>query len=202
MTPKTLCQGRYRVQQQLGGGQHSAVYQCYDTERDERVAVKVLSVASPNPDIVREMFRREVGALEGFGHPHVVPMLRHEAEEEQGRLSIVLELVSGGQTLEQLIAGSGDAMPIASSIRWRLEQLLGLLGVLNKAHARGIIHRDVKMSNILVDREHMRLRLADFGIARILENYGRGPGGATLRGRRRRRGLARCRGRSSSPAGS
>jgi serine/threonine kinase PknH len=154
MMPKTLCQGRYRVQQQLGGGQHSTVYQCYDTERDERVAVKVLSVASPHPDIVREMFRREVGALEGFEHLHVVPMLRHEAEEEQGRLNIVLELVPGGQTLEHLIAGTGDAMPIASSMRWRLEQLLGLLGVLDKAHARGIIHRDVKMSNVLHRPRH------------------------------------------------
>ncbi len=48
-------------------------------------------------------------------------------------------------------------------------------------HQLDLIHRDVKMSNILVDREHMRLRIADFGIARILENYGRGPGGATLR---------------------
>jgi serine/threonine protein kinase len=179
--PKSLCEGRYRVQQKLGGGQHSTVYQCYDADREERVAVKVLSVACPNPDVVRSMYKREVGALEGFEHPHVVPMLRYQPEEEQGRLNIVLELVAGGQTLEDLIGGQGDALPVASSVKWRIEQLLGLLSVIDKAHGRGIIHRDVKLSNILVDREHMRLRLADFGIARLLENYGKGGAGTTLR---------------------
>lgn len=181
--PKSLCQGRYRVQKALGTSvQHpnSVVYECYDPERDARVAVKVLSIASPSPEIAREMFRREVGALDGLEHPFIVQMYRYEAEEDQQRLNIVLELVPGGNTLEHLIAGKAS-LPVAANLRWRLEQLLGLIQALDKAHGKGIIHRDVKLSNLLVAREEQRLKLVDFGIARILENYGRGNAGATLR---------------------
>ncbi len=179
-TPRTLCEGRYRVKDVLGRSEHSTVYECYDPEREERVAVKVLSVAGPNPQIAREMFKREVGALKGFEHAHLVQMLDYMAEEDAGRLNIVLEVVSGGTTLEELIA-EGAASALASTLRWRLEQALGLLQVLVRAHGRGVIHRDVKLRNVLLDREQHRLKLVDFGIARILENYGRGASGQTLR---------------------
>ncbi|MCB9759123.1 MAG: protein kinase [Alphaproteobacteria bacterium] len=179
-TPRTLCEGRYKVKDVLGRSEHSTVYECYDPEREERVAVKVLSVAGPNPQIAREMFKREVGALKGFEHAHLVQMLDYMAEEDAGRLNIVLEVVSGGTTLEELIA-EGAASTLASTLRWRLEQALGLLQVLVRAHGRGVIHRDVKLRNVLLDREQQRLKLVDFGIARILENYGRGASGQTLR---------------------
>jgi serine/threonine protein kinase len=168
------------VKDVLGRSEHSTVYECYDPAREERVAVKVLSVAGPNPQIAREMFKREVGALKGFEHAHVVQMLEYMAEEDAGRLNIVLEVVSGGTTLEDLIA-EGVGSTLASTLRWRLEQALGLLQVLVRAHGRGVIHRDVKLRNVLLDREQHRLKLVDFGIARILENYGRGASGETLR---------------------
>jgi serine/threonine protein kinase len=178
--PRMLCEGRYKVKNVLGRSEHSTVYECFDPKRDERVAVKVLSVAGPNPQIAREMFKREVGALKGFEHVHLVQMLDYMAEEDAGRLNIVLEVVSGGTTLEQLIA-EGAASALSSTLRWRLEQALGLLQVLVRAHGRGVIHRDVKLRNVLLDREQRRLKLVDFGIARILENYGRGASGQTLR---------------------
>lgn len=178
--PRTLCEGRYKVKDVLGRSEHSTVYECYAPERDERVAVKVLSVAGPNPQIAREMFKREVGSLKGFEHPHVVQMLDYMAEEDAGRLNIVLEVVPGGATLEDLIAG-GPSSPLTGTLRWRIEQALGLLQVLVRAHARGVIHRDVKLRNVLLDREQHRLKLVDFGIARILENYGRGATAQTLR---------------------
>ncbi len=178
--PRSLCDGRYRVKDVLGRSHHSTVYGCYDPDREERVAVKVLSVAGPNPQIAREMFRREVGALKGFEHPHLVQMLDFMAEESAGRLNIVLEVVPGGVTLEDLIS-QGPASSLTETLRWRLEQALGLLQVLVRAHGRGIIHRDVKLRNVLLDREQHRLKLVDFGIARILENYGRGASGQTLR---------------------
>lgn len=178
--PKTLCEGRYKVKDVLGRSEHSTVYECYDPEREERVAVKVLSVSGPNPQIAREMFRREVGALKGFEHPHVVQMLDYLAEEQAGRLNIVLEVVPGGVTLEELIS-KGATSALTATLRWRLEQALGLLQVLVRAHGRGIIHRDVKLRNVLLDREQNQLKLVDFGIARILENYGRGASGQTLR---------------------
>ena len=178
--PRTLCEGRYKVKDVLGRSEHSTVYECFDAERNERVAVKVLSVAGPNPEIAREMFKREVGALKGFEDPHLVQMLDYLAEENAGRLNIVLEVVPGGKTLEALIA-EGAAAAITTTLRWRLEQALGLLQVLVRAHGRNVIHRDVKLRNILLDREQHRLKLVDFGIARILENYGRGTAGQTLR---------------------
>ena len=178
--PRTLCEGRYKVKDVLGHSEHSTVYECYDPERDERVAIKVLSVAGPNPQIAREMFKREVGALKGFEHPHLVQMLDYLAEEDAGRLNIVLEVVAGGKTLEALIA-EGTGSSLTATLRWRLEQALGLLQVLVRAHGRGVIHRDVKLRNVLLDQEQHRLKLVDFGIARILENYGRGTAGQTLR---------------------
>ena len=178
--PRTLCEGRYKVKDVLGHSEHSTVYECYDPEREERVAIKVLSVAGPNPQIAREMFKREVGALKGFEHPHLVQMLDYLAEEDAGRLNIVLEVVAGGKTLEALIA-EGAGSSLTATLRWRLEQAVGLLQVLVRAHSRGVIHRDVKLRNVLLDQEQHRLKLVDFGIARILENYGRGTAGQTLR---------------------
>jgi hypothetical protein len=178
--PRTLCEGKYKVKQVLGQSPYSKVYECYDAERDERVAIKVLSLADAHPEIAREMYRREVGALDGVTHPHIVQMFRYEPEEAAGRMNIVLELVPGGQTLAQLIGGQAT-LPAASSLHWRLAQLLGLLQAIEHAHGRKIIHRDIKPSNVLLDREQQVLKLADFGIARILENYGRPNTGATLR---------------------
>lgn len=126
------------------------------------------------------MFKREVGALKGFEHPHLVQMRDYMAEENAGRLNIVLEMVSGGKPLDALIS-EGAGIATSRTLRWRLEQAIGLLQVLSRAHGRGVIHRDVKLRNVLIDQEQHRLKLVDFGIARILENYGRGTVGQTLR---------------------
>jgi serine/threonine protein kinase len=96
------------------------------------------------------MFRREVGALKGFEHEHLVQMLDYMAEEQAGRLNIVLEVVPGGHTLEELIAKGAAPSSVAETLRWRLEQALGLLQVLVRAHGRGVIHRDVKLRNVLL----------------------------------------------------
>lgn len=179
-TPKTLGLGRYRVRSVLGRSEYATVYDCYDIDADEAVAIKVLALSGHDPEIIRAMYRREVGALEGVQHPYVVRMRRYFAEEEEGRLNIVLDRIPGGLTLDRLIS-SDDAPACTQRIRWRMEQLLGLLDGLDHAHGRHIVHRDVKLKNVLFDRDTNELRLVDFGIARLLENYARGAGGATLR---------------------
>ena len=177
--PKSLCEGRYKVKSTLGTSTYAVVYKCYDTEADESVAVKVLSLERGDDGIAREMFHREVGALDGFEHDHVVPMLGFEAEEDRSRLCIVLELVPGSTTLAALLAEAPTGA--FKQLRWRIAQLRGILSAVESAHGRAIIHRDVKPANVLFDRESNALRLSDFGIARLLENYGAGTQGGTLR---------------------
>jgi serine/threonine protein kinase len=179
--PETLNLGRYRIVEVLGRSHYATVYDAHDTKSGDRVAVKVLSLAGSHRNIAEAMFRKEVGALRGFTHPAVVRLLDDFSEPEADRLGIVLELVPGGRTLEHLIADVRAAREPRRSLRWRLEQLAALLDGLDSAHRRKVIHRDVKLANVLVERDQNALKLADFGIARLLENYGRGEAGATLR---------------------
>ncbi len=179
--PETLRLGRYRIVSVLGRSHYATVYEAHDTKGGDRVAVKVLSLAGTHRNVAEAMFRKEVGALAGFSHPAVVRLIDHFSEPEADRLGIVLELIPGGRTLEQLIADVRAAREPRRTLRWRLEQLAALLDGLDSAHRRNVIHRDVKPANVLVDRDQDVLRLADFGIARLLENYGRGDSGMTLR---------------------
>ncbi len=173
--------GRYRIISVLGRSHYATVYEAQDTKSGDRVAVKVLSLTGTHRNIAEAMFRKEVGALAGFTHPAVVRMVDHFSEPEADRLGIVLELVPGGRTLEQFIADVRAAREPRRGLRWRLEQLASILDGLDSAHRRSVIHRDVKLANVLVDRDQDILKLADFGIARLLENYGRGDAGMTLR---------------------
>jgi serine/threonine protein kinase len=180
-TPETLRLGRYRIVSVLGRSHYADVYEALDTKSGDRVAVKVLTLSGTHRDIAEAMFRKEVGALAGFNHSAVVKMLDHFAEPQEDRLGIVLELIPGGLTLEKLITEVRAGMESRRTLRWKLEQLLLVLDGLESAHRRMVIHRDVKPANVLVDRDDYTLRLADFGVARLLENYGRGNPGVTLR---------------------
>ncbi|MGH7296420.1 MAG: protein kinase domain-containing protein, partial [Polyangiaceae bacterium] len=178
---KDLDRGRYEVVGVLGRSPYATVYEAHDRKSGDRVAVKVLSLAGSHRDIVAAMFRKEVDALDGFDHPAVVRLRGRFTEADADRLGVVLELVPGGRTLEQMIVDIRAGKETRRPLRWRIEQLRRLLSALEAAHRRNVIHRDVKPANILVDRDTDELRLADFGVARLLEHYGRGVEGATLR---------------------
>ncbi len=176
---KDLDRGRYAIVGVLGRSPYATVYEAHDRTRGDRVAVKVLSLAGSHREIVEAMFRKEVDSLDGFEHPAVVRLRGRFTEPD--RLGIVLELVPGGRTLEQVIADVRAGKEARRPLRWRIDQLRRLLDALEAAHRRNVIHRDVKPANILVDRDTDELKLADFGIARLLEHYGQGVEGATLR---------------------
>lgn len=176
MVNETYGSGRYRALSVIAPGEHATVLEAEDTKTGDRVALKVLALTGDHPEIAEAMFRKEVDALDGFEHRAVVRMRDRFIERDRRRAGIVLDLVRGGTNLEKYI----ETAP-RPTLRWRLEQLAALLDGLDAAHRRDVIHRDVKLKNVLVDRDEDALRLADFGIARILAAYARPDPGVTLR---------------------
>ncbi len=168
--------GRFRTVSVLHRGAYSSVFVAHDIKTNERVALKVLPLVGDHHEIGEAMFRKEVEALDGFEHCAVVRMRHHFLEHEPPRAGIVFDLVPDGLTLAGEIARASRP-----TLRWRIEQLTSLLDGLDAAHRRGVIHRDVKLTNILFDRPADVLRLADFGIARVLAAYARPDPGVTLR---------------------
>ncbi len=131
----------------------------HDQVLDRDVAVKVLSRHLADDPAARVRFEREARAAARLSsHPHVVTIF--DVGEYEGAAYIVMELMTGGSLAERL---TGPAPPPrATALRW----LAGAAEALDAAHAAGIVHRDVKPANMLLD-EHGRLALADFGIARV-----------------------------------
>jgi serine/threonine-protein kinase len=155
--------GRYRLETKLGSGGMSTVYLARDETLERWVAVKVLHrEISDQPDQI-ERFRREARAVAQVSHPNVVAVI--DAGEDGGRPYIVFEHVEG-ETLKQRIDALGG-LPLDESPAYAIEIGRGLAA----AHARMLVHRDVKPQNVLIDPEG-RAKVTDFGIARELETDG------------------------------
>jgi serine/threonine-protein kinase len=150
---------RYRVVRHLANGGMASVWEAHDELLDRPVAVKVLATHLSEDDRARRRFAREARAAAGLSsHPHVVTI--YDVAELDGASFIVMELLRGGTVADEL--RSGDAVPHRVALRWLAEAG----SALDAAHEAGIVHRDVKPANMLLD-EHGRLALADFGIARL-----------------------------------
>ena len=155
--------GRYRLDAQIGAGGMSTVYRAFDTTLERRVAVKLMhrEIASDSDQL--ERFRREARSVAQLSHPHIVGVI--DAGEEDGRPYIVFEYVEG-ETLKDRIRRMGR-LPIDEAIAYAIE----IARALGAAHARGIVHRDIKPQNVLVDEEGSA-KVTDFGIARSLDEEG------------------------------
>src|SRR5213083_571001 len=155
--------GRYRLDAQIGSGGMSTVYRAFDSVLERRVAVKLMhrEIAADTDQL--ERFRREARAVAQLSHPHIVGVI--DAGEEDGRPYIVFEYVEG-ETLKDRIRRLGR-LPVDEAIAYAIE----IARALGAAHARGIVHRDVKPQNVLVDEEGSA-KVTDFGIARTLEEDG------------------------------
>jgi serine/threonine protein kinase len=159
----TVLSGRYRLEAKLGSGGMSTVYLARDTTLDRSVAVKVMHrEMSEQPDQL-ERFRQEARAVAKLSHPNVVAVI--DAGEDGGFPYIVFEYVEG-ETLKQRIARVGALDP-QEALAYAIEIARGL----TVAHARKMIHRDIKPQNVLIDAEG-RAKLTDFGISRQLEQDG------------------------------
>ena len=159
----TVLSSRYRLDSKLGSGGMSTVYLAVDETLERPVAVKVLHAEiSDQPDQI-ERFRREARSVAKLSHPNVVAVI--DAGQDAGHPYIVFEYIDG-ETLKQRIERLGK-LPLDESAAYAIEIGRGLVA----AHARHLVHRDVKPQNVLIDSEG-RAKVTDFGIARSLEAKG------------------------------
>jgi eukaryotic-like serine/threonine-protein kinase len=159
----TMLSGRYRLEAKLGSGGMSTVYLARDETLDRAVAVKVMHREMSEQADQLERFRQEARAVAKLSHPNIVSVI--DAGEDGGYPYIVFEYVEG-ETLKQRVARVG-ALDIQEAIAYAIEIARGL----SVAHARNLVHRDIKPQNVLIDDEG-RAKLTDFGISRQLEQDG------------------------------
>jgi WD40 repeat protein/tRNA A-37 threonylcarbamoyl transferase component Bud32 len=154
--------GRYHVEGRLGAGASAVVYRAYDPQFDRRVALKVFRCDRAAGTEFAERFDRDARIAAQLRHPNIVPL--HETGVAGGCRYIDMELVEG-ETLEQRLGRAAGAPPDAREAA-ALVQKVAL--ALDYAHGRGIVHRDVKPSNLVIDAQG-EPQLTDFGLARRLD---------------------------------
>jgi hypothetical protein len=158
LRPGKLLAGRYEVRGEIGRGGYSAVYAARDQQLDIDVAVKLLVPPPAVAEVARERMRREVQLVRGLTHEHIVAV--HDYVDDGERTFVIMDLVDGTDVAARVAANG----PLPAS------EVLALgadvAAALAEAHARGVLHRDVKPQNILIDGRH-RARLTDFGSARL-----------------------------------
>ena len=151
--------GRYQVLEEIARGGTSAIYRALDTAQDRFVAIKLLAPHLSNDPNFKERFRREAQVLLALDHPHIMPL--EEFCEADGFTYLVMPHLKVGSLTDRLQEG-----PLRPRQAARLIQQIA--EALQFAHDRGVVHRDVKPSNILLDEQGDAL-LSDFGLARIQE---------------------------------
>jgi serine/threonine-protein kinase len=150
---------RYRVVRHLANGGMASVWEAHDELLDRDVAVKVLASHLGEDDRARRRFQREARAAAGLSsHPNVVTI--YDVGEHSGRVFMVMEIMRGGTLGDRL--KSREDVPHERALRW----LHQAAAALDAAHDAGVVHRDIKPGNLLLD-SHDRLAVADFGIARV-----------------------------------
>ena len=149
--------GEYSLTRELGRGGMGIVYLARDVQLDRDVAIKVLPAHLAGNTESRERFLREARLAAGLSHPHIVPI--HQVGEANGFVFFVMSYVEG-ETLGERLRTKGplppaDAARILREVAWALAY----------AHGRGVVHRDIKPDNILLEAETGRALVTDFGIA-------------------------------------
>ena len=153
----SLFDGRYRIVKKLGAGGMANVYLAEDQELGRRVAIKILNERHANDEQFVARFRQEAKNAAALTHPNIVSI--YDRGEAQGTYYIAMEYIDG-RSLKELIISRGPA-PIGIAA----EYVRQVLSALRFAHRHGIVHRDIKPHNVLVDGEG-RVKVTDFGIAR------------------------------------
>ena len=149
--------GRYEITRVLGSGAMGRVYAAYDESLDREVALKVLRAQFASDFERRQRFEREAKAIAALDHPNIVTI--YTAEEDDGRHFLTMQLVEG-QTLDEIVPD--DGLPIDEF----LDIAVRLVEAVSAAHQKGIVHRDLKATNVMVGKDG-RLKVLDFGLAKL-----------------------------------
>ena len=153
--------GPYEVVEQVGKGGMATVYKAYQPALERMVAIKVLPEILAEDEQFRERFRREAVAIARLRHPNILAVFDHG--EFEGQLYIVTEFVEGGTFAGEL------GRPL--SLERAVSVLEAIASALDYAHQQGVLHRDVKPSNILINKQGAAI-LGDFGLARMMATTG------------------------------
>ena len=159
--PKTL--GRYTIERLIGRGSMGVVYEGLDPRLNRRVAIKTILKAQLDDEAARDYsarFVREAHAVARLNHPHIVQV--YDFGEEGDVAYLVMEYIRGRELKK--VFDANERPDLRESVRIMRE----LLGALDFAHQAGIVHRDVKPGNVMLDAEG-RAKLTDFGVARLLD---------------------------------
>lgn len=159
--PGDLLEWRYRIGAQIARGGMSTVYAAVDTRLDREVAVKVMDPALAREPAFRTRFEREARAVAKLNHPTLVNVFDQGVDKDY--VFLVMELVEGG-SLRELLKERGPMPPHAA-----IAVMQPMLNALAIAHAKGMIHRDIKPDNVLISDQH-QVKLADFGLVRAIDN--------------------------------
>ncbi len=152
--------GKYRLIELMGRGGMGEVWRAYDADTDRVVALKILPSAVSNDEVFQQRFRREAHATARLNNPHLIPI--HTYGEINGRLYVDMRLIEGHDL--QAVLNQGPLSP---------DRAVGIIEhvakALHAAHRGGVLHRDVKPSNVLLDHDDFAY-LIDFGIARAADD--------------------------------
>jgi serine/threonine protein kinase len=156
---------RYMIEEEVGRGGMSVVYAATDVRLQRPVAIKVLPPELAFRADVRERFVREAQTAARLNHPHIVPI--YAVHEEGGIVCFAMALVTGDSLAARIVR---EPRQTFAEVAHMLEQVADALAY---AHACGVVHRDVKPDNVLIDRDSGRPMVTDFGIARAAESGSR-----------------------------
>ena len=153
----------YQLEERLGQGGMAVVFRAYDSRLDRRVALKLMAPGFSDDDAFRQRFMQESRAAAAVDHPHIIPVF--EAGEANGVLFLAMRMVRGGD-VRSLIDRNGPLPPARAA-----EIVAQVASALDAAHARGLVHRDVKPANMLLEAgpgadrpDHVYL--SDFGLTK------------------------------------
>ena len=157
--------GGYQLQRTLGKGSTGTVYLALDSRRRRAVALKVLTLSGDfdggDFDEARARFLQETQTAKRLSHPDIVRI--YEAGEDNGRLWMAMQLLGGSNLARYTVMWRLLPPPLVAQLAERLARALA------HAHAQGVVHRDIKPGNVMLDLPTARMKLTDFGVAGIAD---------------------------------